>query len=87
MSDLIVQLNGYRLTTAQIYYHLPDHPDLLQEFIWQQYDLAPKFPKLVGFLDFWKAEIDGALHSVIVAKKEIISPADTQHYTGEFTLQ
>jgi uncharacterized protein Usg len=87
MSDLIVQLNGYRLTTAQIYYHLPDHPDLLQEFVWQNYDLAPKFPKLVRFLDFWKAEIEGALHSVYVAKKEIISPNETKIYNAEFTLQ
>ena len=24
------QLDGYRLTTAQILYHMPDHPRLLQ---------------------------------------------------------
>ena len=52
-SELAIQLQGFRLTTAQIYYHLPDHPRVLQEFIWQHYDLAPKFPKLHGFLHFW----------------------------------
>ena len=87
MSDLQIQLEGFRLTTAQIYYHLPDHPDLLQEFIWQHYDLAPKFPKLFNFLDFWERKIDGSLHSVYVAKKEIISPADSCFYNAEFTLQ
>lgn len=87
MSDLIIQLEGYRLTTAQIYYHLPDHPELLQEFIWQNYDLAPKFPKLFGFLDFWEKKIDGALHSVYVAKKQLISPPNTRVFDVELTLQ
>ena len=86
-SSLEAQLKGFRLTTAQIYYHLPDHPELLQEFIWQHYDLAPKFPKLFNFLDFWQQEIDGSLHSVYVAKKEIISPADSRFCDAEFTLQ
>ena len=86
-TDLIIQLQGYRLTTAQIYYHMPDHPKVLQEFIWQNYDLAPKFPKLYNFLDFWEHKIDGALHSVYVAKKEIIGPTDTRFTDTELTLQ
>jgi len=86
-SELHAQLKGFRLTTAQIYYHLPDHPDLLQEFIWQHYDLAPKFPKLKGFLNFWEKKIDGPLHSVYVAKKEIISPSKHRAIDAEFTLQ
>ena len=84
--DMLVQLQGYRLTTAQIFYHMPDHPHLLQEFVWQKYDLAPKFPKLFKFLKFWEHEIDGSLHSVIVAKKELISPAQDKFLDGEFTL-
>ncbi|NQZ14232.1 MAG: Usg family protein [Alphaproteobacteria bacterium] len=87
LSDLEKQLLGYRLTTAQILYHMPDTPSLLQEFIWQNYDLAPKFPKLYKFLDFWEHKIDGSLHSVYVAKKEIISPNDTRFCDAEFTLQ
>lgn len=91
MSDLSggldIQLKGFRLTTAQIFYHLPDHPKLLQEFIWQHYDLAPKFPQLHEFLNFWEQEIEGALHSVYVAKKEIISPNDIEFCNHEFTLQ
>ena len=85
--EMTIQLQGFRLTTAQIYYHLPDYPTVLQEFIWQNYDLAPKFPKLYHFLDFWEHKIEGALHSVYVAKKEIISPAETNFTDVEFTLQ
>ena len=63
-SEMELMLKGYGLTTAQILYHLPDHPHLLQTFIWQDYDLAPKFPVLVKFIEFWRAKLEGPLHSV-----------------------
>ena len=76
MANLAIQLNNYRLTTAEILYHLPDHPALLQSFIWQDYDVAPRFPVLHGFLDFWSRQIEGKLHSVKVASRGIISAAE-----------
>jgi uncharacterized protein Usg len=63
-----LQLQGYRLTTAEILYRMPDHPELLQSYVWQDYDLAPRYPILRKFLDFWRRELDGALHSVRVAQ-------------------
>ncbi len=48
------QLNGYRLTTAEIIYHRPDHPSLLQSYVWQDLDMAPRFPVLTRFLRFWE---------------------------------
>jgi uncharacterized protein Usg len=56
----------YRLTTAEILYHLPDHPGVLQSYIWQAVDRAPDFPTWRKFLDFWQREIEGKLHSVRV---------------------
>jgi uncharacterized protein Usg len=47
---------GYGLTTAQILYRMPDHPSLLQTYIWQNYDLFPKFPALTDFLIFWRGK-------------------------------
>ena len=47
--DFTAQMQGYGLTTVQIHYYLPDHPSLLQMFAFQQYDLAPRFPRLHGF--------------------------------------
>lgn len=87
MANLITQLNNYRLTTAHILYHLPDHPKLLQSYVWQEYDIAPRFPELKKFLDFWSREIDGKLHSVYVASKEIITPSDVRFYDAEITIQ
>ncbi len=74
--DFIRQLQGYGLTTAEILYRMPDHPGLLQTFVWQEYDLAPRFPQLIKFLDFWKRELEGPLHSVRVAHSALIRPAE-----------
>ena len=79
MSDLQLQLQGYRMTTAEILYHLPDHPSLLQSFIWQHLDIAPQFPVLRRFLDFWARNIEGKLHSVKVARMPIVTPAELRH--------
>ncbi|MEM6538426.1 MAG: usg protein [Pseudomonadota bacterium] len=76
------QLSGYRLATAEILYRMPDHKGILQSFVWQDYDLAPKYPVLRRFLDFWQRELDGPLHSVRVGSNQIISAADLE--TGTF---
>jgi uncharacterized protein Usg len=72
------QMAGYGLTTANILYRLPDHPDLLQNFIWQFHDVAPDYPRLYRFLDFWSNEIEGAIHSVEVAHRKIVSAAEVK---------
>ena len=64
-------MGGYGLTTAQILYRRPDHQWLLQTFVWQNYDLFPKFPELQRFLAFWMEKLEGPLHSVVVR-----TPAD-----------
>ena len=86
MSSLALQLQNYRLTTAQILYHMPDHPALLQEFIWQELDLAPRFPILTKFLNFWQRNLDGKLHSVRVAHSELIKPAEFRAVSGQLYL-
>ena len=82
---LLAQLRDYRLTTAEILYHLPDHPGLLQTYVWQELDLAPKFPSLRRFLDFWSRNLDGKLHSIRVASGGPIPPASIRH-TGHLTV-
>jgi uncharacterized protein Usg len=76
---LDTQLNGYRLTTAEILYHMPDHPGLLQTYVWQDLDLAPRFPMLHKFLDFWSRQLDGKLHSVRLADSRLVSSAAWRH--------
>lgn len=87
MSVIGKQIRDYRLTTAEILYHLPDHPTLLQSFIWQEYDIAPSFPALKKFLDFWARELDGKLHSVQVASQQLIKPVDMRFADALLRLQ
>ncbi len=82
-----LQMEGYGLTTAEIHYHLPDYPRLLQLYVWQEYDLAPEFPTLKGFLDYWERDLEGALHSVRVAHHRLIKPSEWQAASGVFTIQ
>ncbi len=86
MAALLTQLQSYRLTTAEILYHMPDHPGLLQSFTWQHYDRAPEFPELKRFLDFWTREIEAAIHSVTVAGAELISDSEARYLTSEYAL-
>lgn len=81
-----LQVRGYRLTTAEIIYRLPDHPALLQSFIWQKFDLAPDFPELSKFLEFWRANIEGKLHSVNVKQSSRSTPNRFRHVKHTLTL-
>ena len=84
--DFQRQLGGYGLTTAQILYRRPDHPWLLQAYVWQEYDLCPHFPELQSFLLFWQRSLEGVLHSVTVAHSKLIKPAELRPIDGEFRL-
>lgn len=74
-SDLGRQLRGARLTTAEVLYYLPDHPALLQRFLWQTLDLSPDYPRLRRFLDYWRREIEAVIHSVTVSGVGLVAPA------------
>jgi uncharacterized protein Usg len=79
-------MSGYSLTTAEILYRLPDHPALLQSYIWQDYDEHPRFPRLRTFLDFWSRNLDGKLFRVRVAHRKLITPAELRMVGGEFRV-
>ena len=84
--DFAIQVAGYGLSTVQVHYYLPDHPSLLQLFVMQQYDVAPSFPELDRFLDYWRREIEAVLHSVRVAHKHLIGPAEWRAVDGVITI-
>jgi uncharacterized protein Usg len=84
--DFRRQVAGYGLTTAHILYRRPDHQWLLQSYVWQNYDLFPKFPELQRFLAFWQEKLEGPLHSVQVAHCKLIKPAELKAIDGEFRL-
>jgi len=80
--DFRKKVLGYGLTTAQILYRMPDHPSLLQTYVWQNYDLFPKFPALQDFLAFGGK--NSMFYSVIVAHYRLIKPAAFRAIDGLF---
>jgi uncharacterized protein Usg len=74
-TDFAAQLRGGRLTTAEVLYYMPDHPALLQRFLWQTIDLSPDYPRVRRFLDFWRREIEAVIHSVNISAAGIVTPA------------
>lgn len=86
MSDFEDAWDGYRLTTAEILYHLPDHPLLLQTYIWQEFDKAPAYPRLQDFLKFWLKEIEGKLHSVKLSVGGPLMPNSVKVPTSIFSM-
>jgi len=81
-----LQLAGYGLTTARILYRMPDHPAILQTYVWQEYDLAPEFPELGKFLAFWRGKLEGPLHSIEVAHKRLVGAQEWTRVDGLFQI-
>ena len=83
--DFEHQLQGRLLTTTEVVFYMPDHPKLLQSFLWQTLDVAPEYPRVHRFLEFWRREIDAVIHSVAISTVGIIAPAriNTARFIGE----
>jgi len=56
-----------RLTTLQIYYYMPDHQSVIQEFVWQYEDLKPTFPRTHKFLNHWHENIEAVIQEILLA--------------------
>ena len=84
--EFLMQLQGYGMLTAEISYYMPDHPSLLQLFVFQQYDVAPRFPMLNQFLDHWRREVEATLHSIRIAHKHLIGPAEWRAVDGVISI-
>jgi uncharacterized protein Usg len=80
------RLQGWGLTTAEIMYYMPDHRSILQTFIWQDFDQAPRFPKLRKFLTFWSQNLDGPLATVVIAHNKMIGAREIRITGGEWRL-
>ncbi|MCH8685156.1 usg protein [Pedomonas mirosovicensis] len=85
-TEFELRLKGYSLLTAEILYWMPDHHDLLQSFVWQTLDIAPRFPRLHRFLDYWREHIEAPLHSIQITHASLVTPAEMKLVGSEFRL-
>ena len=84
--DFRQRLGGGSLLTAEVLYYRPDYPSLLQSFVWQTIDIAPKFPRLAGFLDHWRREIEAVIHSISIVHAGLLQPAEVRLVGEELKL-
>ena len=79
----VSRIPDYTLTTAQIFYRFPDFPALLQEFIIQKYDIAPKYPEFSTFLRFWENEVEAEIHSIVFSSANLVGRQEASFYRGQ----
>lgn len=84
--DFIDRLQGSGMLTTEILYYMPDHRSLLQSFVWQTLDVAPRFPRLQQFLDHWRREVDAIIHSIRIAHADWAGPATFRAVDGQWVL-
>lgn len=84
--DFQAKLGGESLLTAEVLYFMPDHRSLIQSFLFQTLDIAPRFPKLAKFLEHWRAEVDAVIHSIRIAHSNWIGPAEIGHARVELLI-
>ncbi|MBI1418033.1 MAG: aspartate-semialdehyde dehydrogenase [Limimaricola sp.] len=87
MTETEMMLKGYGLTTAEMFYHMPDHPHVINTFVWQDYDQAPDHARLFRFIEYWQESIEGPLHSVRFVHRKMISPGEWRNLVGEYSIE
>src|SRR6201985_2597540 len=67
---------GYGLTTAEILYRMPDHPSILQSYLWQDYDLCANSPALTDLLSCWEEQLERPLFRGRGPHSRLTKPAE-----------
>lgn len=62
----------FGIATAEVLFFLPDHPHILQTFLWQTEDLFPEFPRICKFTEYWLEHIPARIHTVTVTHSLLI---------------
>jgi uncharacterized protein Usg len=51
----------------KVYYWMPDHPSLLQEFSWGFEDHIPELLRTHNFLNYWHKSIDAVIAEILIS--------------------
>ncbi len=86
--DFRRKLEGYGLLMAEITYCLPDSPSIIspRTFMHQMYDIAPRFPVLHNFIEFWMNEMEGRLKLVRYDHQPLIGASEYRGINGVITI-
>ena len=54
------------LITLDIFYYMPDHTSILNEFVWQTEDFAPEYQRIHKFLLYWQKNIEAVIQEILI---------------------
>jgi uncharacterized protein Usg len=54
------------LVTLDVYYYMPKHVHLINEFLWQTEDVYPEFVRVNKFMQFWQKNINAVISEVVM---------------------
>ncbi len=80
-------LNFPHLVTMEVIYHMPDHPDILQSFLWQNEDIVPDYPKAKTFVEHWIENIEAKINRILLGHKQDTLPPEYLFADYEFNLK
>lgn len=86
-NEIRLRLEGYTLVTVNVLYYMPDHRNLVNEFLWQTMDVSPRYPRIERFLDHWRREIDAVIKEVQISNGAAFDPSRYTNVTGMFGIQ
>ncbi|MCA0369529.1 MAG: usg protein [Proteobacteria bacterium] len=86
MKNTLIKPREFKLTTAEILYHMPDYPSLIQSYIWQELDATPDFPELMRFLAFWSKNLEGPIHKVTITHVDPVEEPRLHYTTRSFEI-
>lgn len=79
--------NGFELVMTEVLYRMPDHPHVLNTFIWQTLDQPPALLRVRAFIDHWQTEIEAQIAQVRIACASLLQPRDLRHIDGVWRIQ
>ena len=86
MATLVRQLRGFRLTTAEILYHLPITRACSRATRGKTTTSPPNFPRCAGSSTSGATGSKGSLHSVTVASTHLVSAGELRLTPADLML-
>jgi len=67
---MLVKIRKKTLVTINVFYWMPDYENILQQFIWQTFDVRPMYPRVHKFLEYWHNNIEAVVSEVVIIDSE-----------------
>jgi len=86
-SEIFLKLTqDYRIVSLFVFYYIPDHSNIIQEFFWQTDDKVPELYRIHKFLNHWHDNIEADIHEVKIACSVPLQETTFNHIKYDFPI-